>query len=120
MCRTQRPQWTPMLPCSWPSRMRHFSNAMRISVSKVSIPKLHSIRMKNHYNVEWIGGPTRLNIDPQTVLLAALNNRLQNVVIMGTDREGYEYFAGNLTDGKEILWLLERCKRRLMNTADMM
>lgn len=83
-------------------------------MNKVSIPKLHSIRMKNHYNVEWLAIPTRHNIDPQTVLLGALNERMQDVVIVGYDRDGQEFFASSMADGADALWHLERAKHKLM------
>jgi len=81
---------------------------------KTSIPKLHSIRMKNHYNVEWLEIPTRHDIDPQTVLMGALNERMADVVIIGYGSDGREYFASSVADGAEALWHLERAKQRLM------
>lgn len=85
---------------------------------KSSIPKLHSIKMKNHSNVEWLEIPTTHDIDPQTVLLSALNTRLKEVVILGFDQEGEEFFASNIADGADVLWHLERAKKKLLEIPD--
>lgn len=62
-------------------------------------------------------GITRLNLDPDTVLE---NNKgkLEGLVILGYDKDGDEYFASTYADGGEVLWLLERCKKMLLEVPD--
>lgn len=62
-------------------------------------------------------GITRLNLDPDTVLE---NNKgkLEGLVILGYDKDGDEYFASTYADGSEVLWLLERCKKMLLEVPD--
>lgn len=61
-----------------------------------------------------IGGITRLDLPPDRIL-EETKGRLEGVVIMGWDKEGNQYFASSYADGMEVLWLLESCKRTLMN-----
>jgi len=74
--------------------------------------------MKNHYNVEWLEVKTSQSIDPQNVLLGALNAQLSEVVIVGYGPDGSEYFASNKAGGPEVLWLLRRMEHALMKTTD--
>lgn len=60
---------------------------------------------------------TRLDLDPDRVLSAALD-KLQDVVIMGFDKKGEEYFASSLASGPEVLWHLERAKKKLLEIID--
>lgn len=87
-------------------------------MAKVSIPKLHSIRMKNHSNVEWLEIPTRNNIDPNNVLLGAINHGLTDVVICGFDKRGEEYFSSSIADGGDTIWIMERMKKMLLEVPD--
>ena len=61
-------------------------------------------------------GPTRLNIPAERVLEAAAKAEITDVVILGYDAEGNEYFASSLADGGTVLWLLERLKLKLLQT----
>ena len=85
---------------------------------KTSIPKLHSLRMKNHENVEWLNIVTTQDLDPQTILIRALNERMKEVVIIGYDRDGGEYFASSVADGGKALWHLERAKKVILDIPD--
>jgi hypothetical protein len=60
---------------------------------------------------------TRLDLPPDRLLRKALK-KLESVVILGYDKEGFEYFASSKADGAEVLWLLERCKHTLMSFID--
>lgn len=61
---------------------------------------------------------TRFDLPVQKVLDGA-KEELQDVVIVGYCKGGQEeYFATNMSDAKDILWLLERCKRALLNVLD--
>lgn len=60
---------------------------------------------------------TRLDLPVDRVLEGAKGN-LEGVVILGYDNEGNEYFASTYADGGDVLWLLERCKIKLLTIAD--
>lgn len=61
---------------------------------------------------------TRLNLPPERVLEAALEETLSEVVIVGYDEEGDFYFASSQADGGDVLWLLELAKQKLMRIAE--
>ncbi len=67
--------------------------------------------------VEW-GGITRLDLPPERVLGKALDGKLTSVVILGHTEDGAEYFASSLADAGDVLWLLERCKKLLLEVPD--
>lgn len=58
-------------------------------------------------------GITRLDIDPDRVLEQAAG-KLQGVVIIGFDHEGQFYGASSYADGGNAIWLLEVCKKRIL------
>lgn len=66
-----------------------------------------------------LGCVTRLDLPPDRVLEGAIG-KLEGVVIMGFTTDGDEYFSSTYADGGTVCWLLERCKRRLMASADEM
>ena len=84
-------------------------------MNKVSIPKLHSIRLKNRDNVEILDVMTRHDLDANQVLMAAINVGLKEVVIAEEDKDGNRYFASNLASGGQIFWHLDAMKNRLLN-----
>lgn len=59
-----------------------------------------------------LGNVTRLDI-PSERVLAALP-KLKGVVLMGYDEDGEEWFASSYSDGGMVLWLMERCKIKLI------
>lgn len=61
---------------------------------------------------------TRLDIPAERVLRKALERGLTTVVIAAYDADGEEYFASSVSDGAEALWLLERCKKKLLEVPD--
>lgn len=61
---------------------------------------------------------TRLDLDPQRVLAAAVEAGLTEVVIIGLDPDGNEYFAASQAQGPEVLWHLERAKLRLLRMVE--
>jgi hypothetical protein len=67
-------------------------------------------------NVINFPGVTRLRVDPDKVLGAAMGN-LESVVVVGYDKTGAEYFAASDPSGPEVLWLLERAKTGLINVV---
>ena len=58
-------------------------------------------------------GITKLDMPPDIVLEAA-KGKLEGCIILGYDREEGEYFASTYADGGTVLWLLERCKKLLL------
>lgn len=67
-------------------------------------------------NIVRFPGVTRLDIDPDQVLQEALGN-VEGVVLIGYDKTGEHYFASSYADGGEVLWLLEACKKKLMENT---
>ncbi len=63
-------------------------------------------------------GITRLDLDPQRVLQGALEAGLAEVVIVGVDADGDEYFASSVSDGGTANWHLDRAKWNLMRQTD--
>lgn len=59
------------------------------------------------------GGITKLDLDPD-VILENNKGKLEGFVILGYTKDGEEYFAGTYADGGTTLWLLERCKQKLV------
>jgi hypothetical protein len=58
-------------------------------------------------------GITKLDL-PADVILEANKGLLDSVVLLGFAGDGEEVFISSLADGGDVLWLLERCKRRLL------
>ena len=64
-----------------------------------------------------LGNITRLDLPVSTVLKAA-EDQLESVVLLGYDKEGEEYFASTIADGGEVIWLLERAKKALLEIVE--
>lgn len=58
-------------------------------------------------------GITTLDFPPDKILTKALD-RLEQVVVIGFDKEGDFYFASSKADGGSVLWLLEKAKKMLL------
>jgi hypothetical protein len=58
-------------------------------------------------------GITRLDL-PADRVLENNKGQLEGVVILGYDKEGNEFFASSYADSGTVLWLLERCKKQLL------
>lgn len=61
---------------------------------------------------------TTLDLDPQRVLKWAAEADLEGVVVVGTTKDGQEYFASSISDGAEIVWHLERTKLKVLRLPD--
>lgn len=70
--------------------------------------------MSNVVNINCV---TRLDLPPDRVLEAAIG-QLDSVVLTGYDKDGNEYFASSVADGGAALWLLERCKKKLLEQVE--
>ncbi len=62
---------------------------------------------------------TKLDVPAERVLQTAIDAGLTDVVLAGYDKDGNEYFASSAADGGDALWLLERCKKRLLDGPEM-
>lgn len=61
---------------------------------------------------------TRLDLPVDRVLTAALEAGMTEVVIVGYDADGNDYFASSKASAEPVLWHLERAKWRLMRQVD--
>jgi hypothetical protein len=57
---------------------------------------------------------TTLDLPPERILQAAMDKDLDEVVIVGFDKNGELYFASNKSDGGGVLWLFELAKKALL------
>ena len=63
-------------------------------------------------------GITRLDIPVSRVLKSAKDAKLSDCIIIGWDKDGEPYFASSMASGPDTLWLIELCKKRLMEMGD--
>jgi len=68
-------------------------------------------------NIVTFTGITKLDTPPDRLLEAAMG-QLTEVVIIGFDKDGKEYFASTKSDAGEVIYHLERTKHRLMKIID--
>lgn len=61
-----------------------------------------------------LGNVTKLDLPPDRILETAIG-KLNGVVLIGFDKEGELYAASSYADGGTVMWLLEMCKRRLLD-----
>jgi hypothetical protein len=59
-------------------------------------------------------GITKHDLDPD-VVLENLKGKLEGFVLIGYTPDGEEYFSSTYADGGTALWLIERCKKELLN-----
>lgn len=59
-------------------------------------------------------GITKLDIDVDRMLENTKGRGFTGVVILGFDADEQEYFASSIADGGTVLWLLEKCKKALL------
>ena len=62
-------------------------------------------------------GESTLDYDPDRVLQIAMG-KLSRVVVIGVDKDGFEYIAHSSTDPGAIVWDLERAKLNLLRLPD--
>ena len=62
-------------------------------------------------------GVTQLDLDPD-VILENLKGKVQGFVLMGWGADGEEFFSSTYADGGTVLWLIERCKKRLLESPE--
>lgn len=61
---------------------------------------------------------TKLDIPIERVLQKAMDAGLTEVVVIGFDADGDEYFAASKPDGGSVLWHLMRAQKRLLAVPD--
>ena len=69
-------------------------------------------------NVIPIGCVTRLDLPVDQVLEQTKRMGLEGVVILGYFENGDQYFASTYADGGAVLWLLEMCKKQLLEMVE--
>lgn len=79
--------------------------------------RIGKVRRKGRENVVHAGIITRLDLSPSQVLARAAEHGLDAVVVIGRNADG-EYFASSVADGGDVLWMIERCRKALLSTAD--
>ena len=62
-------------------------------------------------------GITKLDLPADRVLEGAME-KMEGVVLLGWTKDGLEYFASSYADGGTVMWLLERCKMRLIHEQE--
>lgn len=60
-------------------------------------------------------GITKLDLPPDRVLEQAVG-KLQGVIVIGFDHEGQFYGSSSYADGGNAIWLLEVCKKRILES----
>lgn len=55
---------------------------------------------------------------PVDRLLEDAIGELDEVVIIGTHKDGKEYFASSIADGPNVNWMLDRAKKALIEIVD--
>ena len=64
-----------------------------------------------------LGNITKLDLPVDRVLESA-KEFLDSAIIIGFDHDGELYFASTYADGGEVLWLLEKCKKSLLEVGE--
>lgn len=59
-------------------------------------------------------------IPVEDVIQGAVEAKMKDIVIIGYDENGMEYFASSNADGGVVLWLLERLKKMLLEVPERM
>jgi len=68
-------------------------------------------------NVLSFDGITTLDLDPDMVLQNNIG-KLEGFVLVGYTSDGKEYLCSTYGDTPTILWLLERAKKQILESAD--
>ncbi|MCK9549202.1 hypothetical protein [Aquamicrobium sp.] len=65
-------------------------------------------------NVVFLRDTTSDHVPPFRVLGGALEKDLQEVLVLGIDKDGRDYFAGSFADMFEVVLILDRFRRNAM------
>ena len=77
-------------------------------MNKVSIPKLHSYKLKHMDNVHMLNVDTTEPLDPKRVIVGAMDYDLAKVIICGVLSDGEGYFSSSEANVAEITYMLQR------------
>lgn len=66
-------------------------------------------------NIVRFTGLTKLDLEPDAILTAAVD-KLKEVLVIGTTKDGNQYLASSSGDAKEMLWHLETAKFMIMES----
>jgi hypothetical protein len=61
---------------------------------------------------------TKIDLPAERVLRKAIDAGVQSCIVVGYDANGEEYFCSSIADGGTAVWLMERCKLKLLRMAD--
>ncbi len=61
-------------------------------------------------------GITTLDLDPD-IVLENCKGKMEGVVLLGWTPGGEMFFSSTYADGGTVLWLLEQCKKRLLEVS---
>ena len=65
-----------------------------------------------------LGGITTLDIPVDSVLDGAKEHDLEHILLIGKCSTGEFYFAANHSDGADLMWMLEICKKAILDALD--
>lgn len=65
-----------------------------------------------------LSGVSTIPVNANVILRKAFDDNLSEVVIVGFDSHGNEYFASSNPDAGDVLFHFERAKHRLMRLID--
>lgn len=69
-------------------------------------------------NISMFPGITPNDYDANIMLEAATRAELDNVIIIGWDKNGDMFFSSSMGDGPECLWLIEKAKKSLLEAGE--
>lgn len=69
-------------------------------------------------NVTFFPGISPNSYEPNVMLAGAMRAKLTDVVIMGWDEDGEQFFSASNADGPECLWLIEKAKAALLSAGE--
>lgn len=69
-------------------------------------------------NVVQFTGPTLYELDPSSILEAAIDKHLDTVAIVGVYSNGELYFAGSTGELERVLMLLKRAENQIYRMVD--
>lgn len=89
-----------------------------IEHAKTGAPHPLDVPEETPENVVKLDTPTRYDRKPAEILKSAYDEGLTDVIVIGFDKDGQEYFAASNSDGAEAVWLLERTKLKLLRLVE--
>lgn len=61
---------------------------------------------------------TRLDVPSERLLQKAIDAKITDAVIIGYDQDGELWFASSKADGGDVLWLMEKAKKALLEIGE--